>query len=100
MFADSKEIKEHCIGLGAGDDLYALFAAILTMRPWDKIVDQSIDHLLVPDTPEEKDELQVSWSLHTVIEVMIFLILNHAIMFCRNFIPYLLYHTCKWKTFV
>lgn len=58
VFADSKEIKEHCIGLGAGDDLYALFAAILTMRPWDKIVDQSIDHLLVPDTPEEKDELQ------------------------------------------
>lgn len=45
--------------MGAGDDLYALFAAILTMRPWDKIVDQSIDHLVVPDTPEEREELQV-----------------------------------------
>lgn len=59
VFADSKEIKEHCVGLGAGDDLYALFAAILTMRPWDKIVDRSIDHLIVPDTPEEREELQV-----------------------------------------
>lgn len=59
VFADSKEIKEHCIGLGAGDDLYALFAAILTMRPWGKIVDRSIDHLIVPDTPEEREELQV-----------------------------------------
>jgi aarF domain-containing kinase len=58
VFADSKEIKEHCIGLGAGDDLYALFAAILTMRPWNKIVDRSIDHLIVPDTPEEREELQ------------------------------------------
>jgi len=63
VFADSKEIKEHCIGLGAGDDLYALFAAILTMRPWDKIVDRSIDHLIVPDTPEDRQELQV-WPIN------------------------------------
>lgn len=66
VFADPKEIKEHCIGLGAGADLYALFAAILTMRPWDKIVDQSVDHLIVPDTPEERDELQVCMGFHTL----------------------------------
>lgn len=59
VFADAKEIKERCIRLGAGDDLYGLFAGVLTMRPWNKIVDQSFDHLNIPDTPEQRDELQV-----------------------------------------
>lgn len=64
VFADPKAIKEHCIGLGAGEDLYALFAAVLTMRPWDKNVDQTADHLAVPDTQEGKDELQVHTKYH------------------------------------
>ncbi|KAH8931541.1 hypothetical protein BDL97_19G027700 [Sphagnum fallax] len=58
VFADAKEIKERCVALGAGDDLYGLFAGVLTMRPWNKIVDQSFDHLNIPDTPEQRDELQ------------------------------------------
>ncbi len=59
VFADAKEIKERSVKLGAGDDLYGLFAGVLTMRPWNKIVDQSFDHLNIPDTPEQRDELQV-----------------------------------------
>lgn len=43
--------------LGAGDDLYALFAGILTMRPWNRVIDPSVDHLVVKGT--DRSELQV-----------------------------------------
>ncbi|KAL9254112.1 putative ABC1 protein [Drosera capensis] len=46
VFSDAKSIKENSTKLGAGDDLYALFAGILTMRPWNRVIDQSVDHLL------------------------------------------------------
>jgi aarF domain-containing kinase len=72
VFADAKEIKERSVRLGAGDDLYGLFAGVLTMRPWNKIVDQSFDHLNIPDTPEQRDELQVcmeSFSFQCVLSI-------------------------------
>ncbi|GAA0178929.1 ATP-binding cassette [Lithospermum erythrorhizon] len=58
IFSDAKTIKENCVKLGAGDDLYALFAAVLTMRPWDKIVDPSVDHLVLHGI--DHSELQVT----------------------------------------
>lgn len=57
VFADAKSIKEYSSKLGAGDDLYALFAGILTMRPWNKVVDRSVDHLAIQGT--DRPELQV-----------------------------------------
>lgn len=57
VFSDAKAIKENCVKLGAGDDLYALFAGILTMRPWDRVIDPSVDHLVVKGS--DRSELQV-----------------------------------------
>ncbi|KAF3655521.1 putative ABC1 protein [Capsicum annuum] len=47
VYSDANGIKDKCVKLGAGDDLYALFAGILTMRPWNKVIDPSVDHLVV-----------------------------------------------------
>lgn len=41
VLADAKGIKDNCMKLGAGGDLYALFAGILTMRPWNRVSDHS-----------------------------------------------------------
>lgn len=57
VFSDAKVIKENSMKLGAGDDLYALFAGILTMRPWNRVIDSSVDHLVVKGT--DRSELQV-----------------------------------------
>ncbi|CAI0415831.1 unnamed protein product [Linum tenue] len=46
VFADAKAIKENCVKLGAGEDLYPLFAGILTMRPWNRVIDPAVDHLM------------------------------------------------------
>jgi aarF domain-containing kinase len=43
----------------AGEDMYVLFASVLTMRPWDQVTKQRLDHLVMPDTPEERLQLQV-----------------------------------------
>lgn len=59
VLADEKGIKEHSVGCGAGEDLYILFAGVLTMRPWNRIVEKDINHLHMPNTPEGRDELQV-----------------------------------------
>jgi hypothetical protein len=59
IFADAKAIKENSVKLGAGEDLYALFAGILTMRPWDKVVDPSVDHLVIKGNDSDRSELQV-----------------------------------------
>ncbi|KAH9613691.1 hypothetical protein KSS87_015957 [Heliosperma pusillum] len=59
VFSDVKAIKENCAKLGAGDDLYALFAGILTMRPWNRVIDTSIDHLVVQGTDSDRSELQM-----------------------------------------
>ncbi|XP_019196038.1 PREDICTED: putative ABC1 protein At2g40090 isoform X2 [Ipomoea nil] len=57
--SDAKGIKENSVKLGAGEDLYVLFAAILTMRPWNKVVDPSVDHLVFQGTDNERSELQM-----------------------------------------
>ncbi|CAA3014192.1 ABC1 At2g40090 [Olea europaea subsp. europaea] len=59
IFSDANAIKENSVKLGAGDDLYALFAGILTMRPWNKVIDPSIDHLVVQGTDGDRSELQM-----------------------------------------
>ncbi|GAQ84896.1 ABC transporter-like protein [Klebsormidium nitens] len=42
----------------AGEDMYILFASVLTMRPWDQVTNQRLDHLVMPDDPEERLKLQ------------------------------------------
>nr|POE64689.1 putative abc1 protein [Quercus suber] len=59
IFADAAAIKENCVKLGAGEDLYALFAGILTMRPWNKVVDPSVDHLVIKSNDGDRSELQM-----------------------------------------
>ncbi|XP_059302195.1 putative ABC1 protein At2g40090 isoform X1 [Lycium ferocissimum] len=59
VYSDANGIKENCVKLGAGDDLYALFAGILTMRPWNKVIDPSVDHLVVKGTDGDRSELQM-----------------------------------------
>ncbi|OAY46247.1 putative ABC1 protein At2g40090 [Manihot esculenta] len=59
IFADANSIKENSVKLGAGEDLYALFAGILTMRPWDRVVDPTVDHLVIQDNDNERSELQM-----------------------------------------
>ena len=62
VFSDAKTIKEYSAKLGAGEDLYALFAGILTMRPWNRVIDTSVDHLVVRGTESDRSELQVNSS--------------------------------------
>ncbi|KAK6929471.1 ABC1 atypical kinase-like domain, partial [Dillenia turbinata] len=59
VFADAKAIKENSVKLGAGDDLYALFAGVLTMRPWNRVVDPAIDHLVLEGNDNDRSELQM-----------------------------------------
>lgn len=59
VFSDANAIKENSTKLGAGDDLYVLFAGILTMRPWNKVIDPAVDHLVVKGTDGDRSELQV-----------------------------------------
>lgn len=60
VLADANAIKENCLKLGAGEDLYALFAGILTMRPWDRVIDPAVDHLAIQGNASDQSELQVS----------------------------------------
>ncbi|PIA59399.1 hypothetical protein AQUCO_00400344v1 [Aquilegia coerulea] len=59
VFADAKAIRENSMKLGAGDDLYALFAGILTMRPWNRVIDQAADHLVIQGNNSDRAELQM-----------------------------------------
>ncbi|KAK2634995.1 hypothetical protein Ddye_029787 [Dipteronia dyeriana] len=59
IFADANAIKENSIKLGAGEDLYALFAGILTMRPWNRVIDPAADHLVIKGTDGDRSELQM-----------------------------------------
>lgn len=61
IFADANSIKEYSLKLGAGEDLYALFAGILTMRPWNRVVDPSMDHLVIQGNDSDRSELQVRY---------------------------------------
>lgn len=60
IFADANAIKENSAKLGAGEDLYALFAGILTMRPWNRVIDPAADHLIIQGSESDRSELQVS----------------------------------------
>lgn len=60
IFSDARGIKENSVKLGAGEDLYALFAGVLTMRPWNRVIDQSVDHLALQGDDTDHSELQVS----------------------------------------
>ncbi|XP_024027926.1 putative ABC1 protein At2g40090 [Morus notabilis] len=59
IFADAKAIKENSVKLGAGEDLYALFAGILTMRPWNRVIDPAVDHLVIQGGDSDCSELQM-----------------------------------------
>lgn len=59
IFADAKAIKENSVKLGAGEDLYALFAGILTMRPWSRVIDPAVDHLVIQGGDSDRSELQM-----------------------------------------
>lgn len=59
ILADANAIKENCVKLGAGEDLYALFAGILTMRPWNRVIDPAVDHLVIQGNDSDRSELQM-----------------------------------------
>lgn len=65
VFSDAKGIKENSVKLGAGEDLYVLFAGILTMRPWDRVIDNSVDHLVLQGGAGDRSEIQVNSRLFT-----------------------------------
>lgn len=50
-------IKKHAANLNAGE-MYPLFAAMLTSRPWEEITRRTADHLYIPSSPEERQQLQ------------------------------------------
>ncbi|KAF5959659.1 hypothetical protein HYC85_000868 [Camellia sinensis] len=59
IFSDARGIKENCVKLGAGEDLYALFAGVLTMRPWNRVIDPAVDHLALQGDDNDRSELQM-----------------------------------------
>lgn len=72
VFANVNEIKKQSVKLGAGEDLYVLFAGVLTMRPWKKIIQQDINHLKIDGTDEDKSEIQM-YASHLVSEISMLL---------------------------
>jgi aarF domain-containing kinase len=67
IFADANGIKECSIKLGVGEDLYPLFAGVLTMRPWNRVIDPSMDHLVIQGSESDRSELQVNYGLRKII---------------------------------
>jgi len=58
VFADPDGIKKYSLKMGAGEDLYTLFASVLTMRPWRKVLAKSHDHLRFSIEPEDIGDIQ------------------------------------------
>ncbi|KAK8947431.1 putative ABC1 protein [Platanthera zijinensis] len=58
IFADVNGIKENSVKLGAGEDLYVLFAGVLTMKPWNRVIDPAVDHLVLEGNDSDRSELQ------------------------------------------
>ncbi len=56
-FSCLQGIKKHAAKLNAGE-MYPLFAAMLTSRPWEEITRRTADHLYIPSSPEERQQLQ------------------------------------------
>ena len=50
-------IKRHAAKMNAGD-MYPLFAAMLTSRPWEEVTRRTADHLYIPRGAEERQVLQ------------------------------------------
>ena len=99
IFSDANAIKENSVKLGAGEDLYALFAAILTMKPWNRIIDPSVDHLVIKGDDSERSERQVCqssykyrYALGRIIVLLIDKLLLHCPHGCFPCIYYLLYN--------
>ncbi|KAK8956849.1 putative ABC1 protein [Platanthera zijinensis] len=58
IFADVNGIKENSVKLGAGEDLYVLFAGVLTMKPSNRVIDPAVDHLVLEGNDSDRSELQ------------------------------------------
>ncbi|GAX83513.1 hypothetical protein CEUSTIGMA_g10938.t1 [Chlamydomonas eustigma] len=56
VFADEVGIRRHSEKMNAGDAV-PLFAALLTQRPWEDILDNSVNHLAIPNSKEHKEHL-------------------------------------------
>ncbi|XP_038896506.1 putative ABC1 protein At2g40090 [Benincasa hispida] len=65
IFSDAEAIKETSKKLGVREDLYALFVGILTMKPWNRVIDPTIDHLVIQGTENERSELQEDQKMAT-----------------------------------
>ncbi|KAK8949395.1 putative ABC1 protein [Platanthera zijinensis] len=59
IFADVNGIKENSVKLGAGEDLYVLFAGVLTMKTMNRVIDPAVDHLVLEGNDSDRSELQV-----------------------------------------
>eukprot|EP00210_Caulerpa_lentillifera_P005305 g5068.t2 len=57
IFGDSKGIKTHSLAMNAGE-LYPIFAAMLTYKEWDEIINQTTDHLKIGWSSVEKKQRQ------------------------------------------
>ncbi|KAI3509812.1 hypothetical protein L1887_25335 [Cichorium endivia] len=64
VLADARAIKENCMELGAGEDLYALFVGIPTMSPWNRVIDPTVDHLAIQRNVSDQSELQMYGSFY------------------------------------
>lgn len=53
--------KEICLKLGAGEDLYALCAWILTMRPWNRLIDPAVDHLAIQGNASDHSDFKLAY---------------------------------------
>ncbi|XP_071929926.1 putative ABC1 protein At2g40090 isoform X2 [Coffea arabica] len=70
IFSDPKAIRENSVKLGAGEDLYALFAGILTMRPWNRVIDPAVDHLVVHGTDHSELQMYASQYFPQITELL------------------------------
>ncbi|GAA0155388.1 ATP-binding cassette [Lithospermum erythrorhizon] len=70
IFSDAKTIKENSIKLGAGEDLCVLFAGILTMRPWNRVIDPSVDHLVIHGTDHSELQMYASQYFSEINELL------------------------------
>ncbi|KAM0875117.1 hypothetical protein ACQ4PT_037004 [Festuca glaucescens] len=64
VLADEKAIKEYSVKLGAGEDLHAFFAGVLTMKPWKSVIDPSVGHLILDGNNTDRSEVQMYASLY------------------------------------
>ncbi|KAK8473901.1 hypothetical protein V6N13_033190 [Hibiscus sabdariffa] len=70
VFSDANGIKENSVKLGAGEDLYVLFAGIVTMRPWNRVIDPAVDHLVIKDTDSSELQMYASQYFPQISELL------------------------------